>query len=107
MGTNFTLNIAIYDETEDFYDNELKYPYNKRKTVIGSYAVDYDAPTFDTQTVYFKKSEVCEEKQDWSKRVSTIEDKSSRGYVTGKTCTHSKLKFSDVVSTKPGSDSGG
>ena len=65
IGNNFTLNVLVYDETEDFYDTELKYPYNKRRTVLGSYPVDMDASTFDTSTVYFKKSEVCEEKPDW------------------------------------------
>ena len=48
IGSNFTLNVLLYDETEDFYDTELKYPYNDRRNVLGSYAVNFTEETFNT-----------------------------------------------------------
>ena len=64
IGENFSLNVLIYDETEDYYDTELKYPYRKRRSTLGSFTLDLTSATFETATSYFKKSEVCEEKPD-------------------------------------------
>ena len=98
------MNVLLYDETEDFYDTELKYPYSARRTVLGSYDVTYGTDQHDTQTVYYKKSEVCEATPDFSKRASVIEDKQSKGYEAAKTCSYAKLKLSNTVQTKSAPD---
>lgn len=66
IGKNFSLNVVLYDETEDYYDTELKYPYLKRRTELGTFTIDLADPTYETLTAYFKKSEVCEDKPDYS-----------------------------------------
>ena len=72
FGKNFQLNVLLYDETEDYRDTELKYPYRERRTQLGSFTLDTASTSFETSTAYFKKSEVCEEKPDWSKTVSKV-----------------------------------
>ena len=32
IGANFIMNVLLYDETEDYRDIELKYPYKPRRT---------------------------------------------------------------------------
>lgn len=67
IGNKFSLNVVLYDETEDYYDTELKYPYLKRRTELGtSFSIDLADPTYETLTTYFKKSEVCEDKPNYS-----------------------------------------
>jgi hypothetical protein len=84
VGKNFSLNVLLYDETEDYYDTELKYPYRKRRSQLGSFTLDLTSSSFDTFTSYFKKSEVCEEKPDWSKSASKVKDKDEKGYKASK-----------------------
>jgi len=84
FGKNFSLNVLLYDETEDYYDTELKYPYRKRRSKLGTFTVDLTTTSFDAFTSYFKKSEVCEEKPDWSKKVSKVVDKDKKGYQASK-----------------------
>ena len=88
IGENFSLNVLLYDETEDYYDTELKYPYRKRRSQLGSFTLDLTSTSFDIVTSYFKKSEVCEEKPDWSKSVSKVEDKDKKGYKASKQCLY-------------------
>tara|TARA_B110000285_G_C15000173_1_gene551030 strand:- start:29 stop:190 length:162 start_codon:yes stop_codon:yes gene_type:complete len=36
IGTEFSMNVLVYDETEDYQDTELKYPYLKRRNQLAS-----------------------------------------------------------------------
>jgi hypothetical protein len=100
MGKNFSLNVVLYDETEDYYDTELKYPYLKRRTELGTFTVDLTDPTYETLTTYFKKSEVCEDKPNYSFVKNSSQSKEDEGYVSPKVCLYQKIKESHVVATK-------
>lgn len=80
IGTNFSMNVVVYDETEDYQDTELKYPYRARRNQLSSLTVDMSATTFPVSTQYFKKSEACEEKPDLSTYKTLIADKEKKGY---------------------------
>jgi len=40
IGTRFSMNVILYDETEDYYDTELKYPYKKRRNQLSTLSLD-------------------------------------------------------------------
>ena len=50
IGKNFELNVLLYDETEDYRDTELKYPYRSRRTQLGSFTLDTTSTSFETST---------------------------------------------------------
>ena len=100
VGENFSLNVILYDETEDYRDTELKYTYLKRRTELGTFTVDLADPTYETLTTYFKKSEVCEDKPDYSFVKDSGQQKEQAGYVSPKVCLYQKIKQSHVVQTK-------
>ena len=79
VGENFVMNVLLYDETEDFRDVELKYPFRERRTQLGSFTLDTSITSYATATSYMKKSEVCEETPDWSKSVSKVAAKGKEG----------------------------
>ena len=102
IGTRFSMNVILYDETEDYYDTELKYPYKKRRNQLSTLSLDMSQTNFPVSTQYFKKSEACEEKPDLSTYKTLIEDKEKKGYTSPKQCTYTKIKHSHMVATKDG-----
>ena len=100
VGENFSLNVILYDETEDYYDTELKYPYLKRRTELGTFTVDLADPTYETSTTFFKKSEVCDAKPNHSFAKDSTKSKELAGYVSPKVCLYSKIKESNTIQTK-------
>jgi hypothetical protein len=100
IGENFSLNVILYDETEDYYDTELKYPYLKRRTELGTFTVNLVDPTYETFTTFFKKSEVCNADPNYSFVKDTSTDKELAGYVSPKVCMYSKIKESSTIVTK-------
>ena len=97
------MNVLVYDETEDFYDTELKYPFKNRRNQLSELKIDMGSTSFPTSTQYFKKSEACEEQPDLSSYKSVISDKEKRGYTAPKECSYTKIKHSHQVGNKDGS----
>jgi hypothetical protein len=79
------LNVVLYDETEDYQDTELKYPYKKRRSVLSSsLPLKMDSTSYPVSSQYFKKSEACEEKPNLSTYKTLVEDKEKKGYSSPK-----------------------
>jgi hypothetical protein len=97
VGSNFNLNVVLYDETEDYRDTDLKYPFLKRKNELGTFTVDLADTNYETFTTYFKKSEVCEDKPNYSFIKDTEIDKEDPSFISPKVCLYRKIKQSKVV----------